>query len=201
MPVTWDAGTARYRAENGRFVDRDTVLDLTRQSLAATGDIAGGLATRVSAGTLPSADWAAVLWQEIKDEHIRQYLAGRGGVAAMTQVDWGSVGGSLSDQRRYFQAFVTQVAAGDMSEGEIRRRSQMYINSARESYERGYRRAIDASEAYGRERWVLGPTENCSGCKALAARGWVEIGELGTVPCAGATECKTNCQCGIEYSA
>lgn len=200
MPARWYPDLARYRdTETGRFLSRERVVELTRQSITATADVAATLTGQLTGGQLSTADFAAVLWQEVKDEHIRQYLIGRGGISVMTQADWGSVGGSLSHQRSYFQAFVTQIAGGDLSEGEIRRRAQMYVNSARESYERAYKRSVIDTGRYSEEKWNLNAGQNCGDCSDLAARGWVPIGELPTVPGAGGTQCLSGCNCYITY--
>lgn len=200
MPARWDAEGARYRDRDGNEISREEVLALTRQSLAATADVVGELADRQADGRLSPADFGDLLWQETKDEYIRQYLVGIGGILLMTQVDWGSIGGMLKRERGYLDNFVSQLSArDDLAPGTVRNRARMYINGAGEAYERAYRRAIVRSGAFSEEYWSLGPTEHCPDCIDLNGRGWVPIGDLPTLPRAGGTQCKNNCTCFISY--
>jgi hypothetical protein len=87
--------------------------------------------------------WEVDFRGKLKDQYIVQYLAGRGGRDAMTQADWGSIGGMLKKQYGYLSRFTGQIAAGELSEegrlkmGQIRARSTMYFNSAGQAFERG----------------------------------------------------------------
>jgi len=203
MPWSFDPRALRYRdGETGRFLPRGRALELANQVIDTGGEAANVLADMVTDGRLSPFDWHERMRREIKDAYVQQYLLGRGGRAQMTQADWGSVGGSISDQYRHLDRkldnFYSQVQAGEMTAGTVAARSNMYINSAREAYERGLKRRLRGS-AYDEERWVLGDAEHCDDCVALAARGWVPFGALPTVPGAGQTACLTNCQCHIEY--
>jgi len=198
MPYTYSPTLARYRDNKGKFVKAETVVALARTSIAATGDIAGGLAGQYKSSELAAKEFKTVMRQEIKDEYIRQYVLSRGGLEQMTAKDWGSIGSMVKSQYAYLNDFTK--ALPDMSEDAIAARAKMYINSANQAANKGAAAAIEASGEFGEERWVLDESkENCSGCADLAAKGWVKIGELGTVPCAGATPCLSNCACRIEY--
>lgn len=195
----WDPRANRYRdADTGRFLPRDQALAFVEQALARTGETANALATMVAEGQIASGDWGERMWQEIKDEHIRQYLSAVGGRAQMTPAMWGANGGILADQMRYFRGFRGEVAAGNLSEAQIAARSRMYINAAREAYERGVQRtAINAGAV--EERWVVNAAaEHCGDCLDLAAQGWQPVGTF-PVPCSGATQCRSNCKCHLEY--
>jgi len=200
MPARWDAEKARYRDADGNEISREEVLDLTRRSLAATADVVGELADRRADGRLSPEDFGDLLWQETKDEYIRQYLVGIGGLLLMTQVDWGSIGGMLKRERGYLDNFVSQMSVrDDLAAGTIKNRARMYVNGAGEAYERAFRRAIGRSGAFTEEYWALGPTEHCSDCIDFNSWGWVPLGDLPTIPRAGGTQCKNNCTCFISY--
>ena len=190
MPFIWDATRARYRdADTKRFVSAKQVADLAQASLEETGKIASGIQAK---------ELGTVLRAEIKKETVRQYLLGRGGVKQMTPRDWGRIGASVAEQYGYLDDFIKE--ADQLSEAQIASRVQMYINSAREGFEKGKAEAIKQSGEFTEERWVMDTSkENCSGCQALAAKGWVKIGELGTFPGSGDTPCLTKCGCKIEY--
>lgn len=151
----WDEKSHRYHdSETGRYISAADVrgyvqdsLDAARMAPAATlegGVVSTGtdmLANLVGNGLLNPADWEAAMRAEIKREYIRQYLLGIGGEGSMTAQDWGSIGGMIADQYRYLDDFADLVAAGELSEGQIRARAAMYVNSAREAFERAQARA------------------------------------------------------------
>jgi len=159
----------------------------------------------VASGRLTVADWEARMRAEIKKEALRQYIAGRGGLDKMTAKDFGSIGGVIGEQYKYLNKFAREIADGKLSEGQIRRRMEMYVNSTREAYERAAARA--AKEAGEDEvRWVLDPgAEHCTGdpgCTELAALGWRKVADdpfKGHVPGDGKTPCKTSCRCHREW--
>lgn len=77
----------------------------------------------------------------LKNAYIQQYLLGIGGQGQLTQKDYGSIGGMLGEQYKYLQNFAREIAAGNLTPGQIRRRIAMYSNSAREGYARARARA------------------------------------------------------------
>ena len=142
MPWRFDPTTGRYRdTDTGRFLSLEAVREFVDQSLAGSRDAVGDIAQLVADGRLSVGDWQNRMRQEIKEEYIRQYLLGRGGRNVMGAADWGSVGGMLADQFRYLRGFAEDVETGDLSAGRIAGRSKMYVNSAREAFERGNARA------------------------------------------------------------
>jgi len=216
MPWTWSDKSHRYHdSATGRFLSKTAVLGYVQSSLdtartAPASTLQGNvnsagtdlLSNLVSNGMMNPRDWHEMMREEVKREYIREYMLGRGGLGSMTQVDWGSIGGMLKEQYHpYLVNFAQQVANGELTEGQIRARSAMYVNSAREAFERGKARAnADATEII----WLLGPvkTEHCPDCEALAALGWQLIADDpfdGAYPCSGATQCLTNCRCDLDY--
>lgn len=143
MPWYWNTASNRYHHRDGTeyFMSRDEVLGYVQQSINAAGSATDQLAGLVTNGQLAPGDWNDLMRQEIKDEYIRQYLLGRGGREQMTAADWGSIGGSLRDQYRYLDGFYENVVTGELTEAQIAARARMYVNSAREAFNRGQARA------------------------------------------------------------
>jgi hypothetical protein len=188
MPYTWDPNLLRFRDERGRFV---TEARVTAWRDAATDAAVGrvqDLATQVAADNIDVATWQAAMRTEIKNRVIQEYLLGRG-PGPFTPADRGSLGGMLTDQFRYLDRFAAEVAAGNLSEAQIRARAAMYIRSAREAYGRAQARArhiiLPAYPGDGGTRcltncgchwefhrrgkvwdcyWVLGDHEHCVDC-------------------------------------
>lgn len=180
MPWYWNEASHRYHdSETGRFLSAAEVRGYVQDSLdaaltASAVTLEGGvvstgtdmLANLVGNGLMSPADWEAAMREEIKREYIRQYLLGVGGRGSMTAQDWGSVGGMIREQYRWLDDFADLVATGELSEGQIRTRAAMYVNSAREAFERA------------------------------SARAWgIPDGSLPYMPGQGQTICLTNCNC------
>lgn len=85
--------------------------------------------------------WLREIRAELKTIYIQQYLLGIGGQAQLMPADYGSIGGMLADQYRYLQNFAQEIAAGNLTPGQIRQRIAMYANSCREGYARARARA------------------------------------------------------------
>lgn len=197
LRFVFDIRVHNYRdLTTGRLLSGETVRGYVSDSILGAEDAVQRLADMVGTGTLRVADWHEAMREEVRGEYIRQYLLGRGGLEQMTQQDWGSVGGMIGEQYRYLRGFADEVA--DLTPEQIAARARMYANSAREAYERANGRRAEA-QGVTEQLWSLGAAEHCDDCVALAGMGWVPLGEHGTYPGAGDTQCLTNCQCHLEY--
>lgn len=212
MPETitwrWDESIQRYReVKTGRLMRREQAIALAEQSLSASISVVDTLAGYVANGQITPADFAELFWREIRGEYIRQYLSAIGGREMMTPADWGRIGGMLKEQKGYYDKFMLELP--NLSEGQIRSRAQMYINSAREANERAH---SIVSKRWGVEEvlWELGQvqTEHCSLCPQWAGMGWQPIGPNGGYPTDmgeswpgdGKTcEGMTNCKCRLRF--
>ena len=150
MSWFWNEAAKRYQWRNGsaRFLSHETVMGYVTESLATAGSAMDLLAEYVAEGLLSVGDWRMLVRQELKKEYIRQYLLGRGGLGQMAYADWGSIGGMLKEQYRWLDGFLDEVAAGRLSEAQIRSRLRMYVNSARQAFERARTRAIMGWEVH-----------------------------------------------------
>lgn len=140
-PIKWLFNQARrvYNRVRGERTDRsvrptDTVRDrYINQSLDGVGELAAQLAS----GDMRTGQWVLGMREQIRRSYISEYLLAKGGRENMTQEDWGRLGGLLQNQYRYLNRFAQDINAGTMSEAQIAQRSQLYIKSARQAYERG----------------------------------------------------------------
>lgn len=202
MTYYWDASVARYRDELGRFVSEQTIYEWRTQSIKATFEFSDSLASRVFNGSITPATWNAEMRELIKREYIRQGLVGYGGRDQMDPTKWGSLGGQLSNQYRYLDRFTAQIAAGELSEGQIRARARMYFESAKQALERG---KWDAKKkaGYAMVGWNVNPmAESCGTCLEFEGMGLQPIEDDpfgGCFPGSGCSECLSNCQCSLYY--
>lgn len=116
-PWIWLPELKRYRdLPTGQFVSADQVqvwvLDSMKASSSATDTLTSMLANKQV--NLPG--WQRAMREEVKQENIRQYILGRGGLEQMTQVDYGSLGGVLKREYAFLDNFADDIATGQLSE-------------------------------------------------------------------------------------
>lgn len=167
----WLPELLRYRdLETGQFVSADQVRAWSYAAIDAANNAVAEATTQLTTGLLNVGDWETIIRQELKDAYIQDYVLGRGGLGQMTQADWGSVGGMLSDQYRHLDDFAAEIANGELTAAQIQARTEMYFESATEAYERAN------------------------------ARSWgVPVDKLPAMPGDGSTQCITNCRCAWEF--
>jgi len=113
----WLPDIQRYRdLDTGRFLPRATVQEFAAEAIRASDNVVSSLSQMVADGLLDVSGWESMMRQELKTAYIQEYILGRGGLAQMTQADWGSIGGMLSEQYKYLDKFALEVADGQLSE-------------------------------------------------------------------------------------
>lgn len=200
----WNAVAGRYyNATTGRFVSAAEVAQGVDALAADTADIMAGLTDSMIAGDLSVAEWQSQMMTLIRDGNRASAIAARGGIAQMSQADWGSVGAANREQYKYLQRFADQIASGKQPlNGSARTRAKMYASAIRTQFEKFARRVAQVYLGAEEERRVLGNAEHCRssddkmGCEEIADMGWQRIGKL---PPIGAAPCLTNCKCHFVY--
>lgn len=199
----WDPNIARFRDELGQFVANEVVQDYVEVSLVSTANAIDTLIEATVEGAMSPLDLESQIREHLKREYLRQYFLGVGGRDRMGFADYGAIGGDLAFQYRKLSGFIEEIAAGDLSEAQIRARLRMYVNSARQAFEKGKHKA-KANAGYTYMQWVMNPAvENCEDCIAFANMGWVAIADDpfdGCRPGSGCTVCLSNCACMIVYA-
>jgi len=161
---TWayDPRTHNYR-RNGRFVAFSVIKNVALQTASASGDMIENLCMQLVNDQLRLDHWQNLMRDAIKNEHLAQYMAGRGGRDQMTYRDYGILGAILKEQYRFLDNFANDIATGNMKAGQIITRARMYIDNAHQSFWRG------RSEAYGMPRLPTYPvacdTECLTNCR------------------------------------
>ncbi len=85
----------------------------------------------------------------------------------MTPRDWGSLGRMLRDQYHYLDGFAADVAAGKLSEAQIRARAQMYMDAGHLAFERG------RAEAFGMPTLPAYPGSGDTACLTHCRCNWM----------------------------
>jgi hypothetical protein len=191
----WDAGAQQYRDASGRFVPRPTIRQTIDDTIAATERDMGALAAELRTGDITGDEWLAEMQARVKDVHLYNAAAAKGGWAQLTEDDLAVVGREVRRQYTYLNRFADQIDHGLVLDGRFLARVELYAEAGRGTFE-----AItgDMMAARGKteEHNVLHPAEHCQGCLDETDRGWVPIGEL--VPI-GARDCLGRCKCTMAY--
>jgi len=140
--------------------------------------------------------WQRRMGRETKQMFVTEYITGRGGLAQMTQADWGRIGAAVKGQYKYIDRFAMQVYRGEMSIAQFEARAERYAGGGWSMFNAGRTQAHMAA-GFTQERRVIQPGDNCRSCLGYAAAGWVPIGDL---PEPGqASECLSNCRCEKKF--
>ena len=148
MPnLVWDPSQFVYReSDSGDLVRAADVEGALELSMQESFNHAASISAALSAGELEVWEAEDRMREEIEAAYIRQFLIGKGGRNNVSLLDWVVVVGLIGAQYRYFERFMSAVAAGSISDGELARRMNMYVAGSRHSYEQGNARSYGALE-------------------------------------------------------
>jgi hypothetical protein len=194
-PWVWDDRAKRYRnTSSGRFITHRTAVKLRDGYTEAKKADMDRLSRRLINKQITLQEWTLEMRRQTKDAYNVQAMLARGGRNNMTQADWGRNGGLLQRQYRYIDNFARDIDAGKLSEGQVRTRARMYIESSTQAFERtraasqgvpslpqypGDGRTVcrancqchlnyKEQEEHWEVTWVLGEAEHCPDCVRLS---------------------------------
>lgn len=192
----WNARALRYIAPSGRFVSRAEVRGAIDQALVNAERRIAGATEALRTGRLGLAPWERLMREEIKNVHLYNAAAARGGWAQMTQADYGRVGQAVRRQYEYLERFGNQIASGRVvPDGRFMMRARSYAQAGRSTYHMTDRR-VHRERGFTEERSLLGIADHCDECVSEEGRGWVRIGDITPI---GSRQCLSRCRCSIEY--
>lgn len=181
-------------------VSRDEVLAALRSLATVSERMLGDLAVAVAEKRLTQSDGVLAGAQLLKDLYNANSALARGGWRQMTFAAWGRNGQILRGEYAYWNRFMTEIAAGNLSESQIRARAALYVGKAYSRFWAEDRILKLESAKWRYEQWIdMDDLVECSDCHDLAALGKVPAGTLKTVPGAGETRCLGACRCLIIY--
>jgi hypothetical protein len=193
----WERTVARYRDKaTGRFVSEFNLIKLQTDFTEYARSNIGNITERLVSGNLDIGAWQKQFAQELKDAYVVNYQIARGGKNAMTQADYGRIGGRLKAEYKYLDNFAQEIASGKLTPEQIRARANQYVAGTRTAYYDG-KTAAGSAAGFTEERRILNPAEHCEDCIGFAAQGWQPIGTL-PEPGTG-SRCRHNCKCEKEY--
>jgi hypothetical protein len=194
----WNAQSQRYTdLATGRFVP---LADVKRAIGGPNGVIVNArieietISEQMARGEIEIGEWQERMGQAVKNLDLATMAAGKGGVAQLTQRDYGLAGQRLRFDYERLELFARDVESGRIKGNRIVERAKLYANRRNGVYENTRRDA--AQEVFSQERRTLGDAEHCSVCVEEAAKGWVEIGTLRKI---GDSPCRMNCRCSFRF--
>ena len=134
----WNDSTKRYRnTESGRWVTDNSRLKLKSDFIDKQLPVLNRWSVALRDGTMSIQEWVLSMRRLIRKSYMTEFLFAKGGVNAMTASDLNLVGDIVKSQYQFLNNFAEQMGAGELSVAQIRSRSEMYVLSSRQSYERG----------------------------------------------------------------
>ncbi len=192
-----------FNVRHGQYEDADTrqvvpdteIADTRFRAIADGVEVATSLLSQFTGGDIAVRELRDDVAVELRRLHSQMFALGRGGWDAVTIADRAIIEQRVRSELAFLRELMRDVAQGNVSEAELNRRLQMYINDANTSYWEG---KTEAQKDAGRreEMRVLNPAEHCASCEGLAGH-WEPIGTL--PPPGDGSECKSNCACGMTY--
>lgn len=139
-------GAAVLGQKPGTFISQAQRVNMRDAFIESQKSRTNELANQLAKGTINIQQWTLSMREEIKTNHITQYLLAHGGRDTMTQADWGRLGQKIRVQYEYLQKFAADVAAGKLTEGQIAARARMYVESSSQSFEQANALAMGAPD-------------------------------------------------------
>ena len=140
---TYDPKSRRFRGPDGRYIAASEIIGIRDEIIVAKKQRTATLVNSLYAGTLTPAAFVLAMRTEIQRTVLMEYMLGRGGANALTQDDYGRIGGILKPQYQYLNTFTTQIMNGDVTKDQATRRAGMYIDASRNAHSRGVSGAWD----------------------------------------------------------
>jgi|GEM_PF-4551860 len=221
--LRWNKRAQRYVSPNGKFIDPvqvrkviDDDIDATAERMRHNGKVLSQAARDYQDGKIDKAAYNAKVQEfkeemqrEVKNMHLANATAAKGGIASMDASAYGQAGkqlqfhyGKLDDFVKELQdnpAIATSDAEGKMP---FERRLNMYAEAGRFTYEtvrqqshldEGYKYAENILESGAHHCKTRGNTE---GCLEQTAKGRVPINEIVMV---GKRTCGPADRCNLKY--
>lgn len=195
----WNDTLGRYIAPNGRIVSQDDIRRALDTAIAKSEQRARALGTAFQNGDITANEFFRDMRRTVKETHLYNAAAAKGGWAQLTDADYGRVGQRVRVEYGYLNDFARDVASGARPiNGRISADAGLYAEASRGTYDRV--QVADMRERGMREEAnVLHPAEHCEGtgsCVGETARGYVPIGKL--IPI-GDRLCGRRCKCTKRF--
>lgn len=195
---TYDRRTGSYRASNGKFIGRATILRLVDEE-------SDRLSTRLKAHTrlltsnsIDLPEWQQRMAEDIKLSGIRMGVFASGGRSQTSSAVYGTVGRELREQYKYLANFAQDLAAGKLSKQQAIARAGMYGGSARVAFHQA-QKVTRKREGFVEAKRSLDPGAiHCASCLLYDTQGqWLPVEQV-TMPTINC-QCMFRCRCAVFF--
>lgn len=184
----WRTAVARWQAKVGQIAQGVDPWD---------GGAAGAPATAAARALAElEADFGEIIDAGWKQAYRMGYSARTGSAPTSFSQRLTS---EIANQIHFAQRFAKDIAAGKPEQPfrmPVRQRSELYAKALNGGYNAG---AVDASPGDELIWWRLGAADHCTDCPVIAASSPYTQATLPSLPGDGATECRSNCACFLEF--
>ena len=133
----WNDTTKRFRnLVTGANITDNRRIGLREEYIQKQLPAIRRLVIQLRDGEITVQEYLLAVRRHIKKAYLGEWLLGKGGINAMTSDDVRLVGIHTQRQYGFLQNFVEQIRNGELSVAQIRSRTEMYIHSATQAYER-----------------------------------------------------------------
>jgi hypothetical protein len=178
----------------GAVVAASVVTNQMRIHTAATFEPLEDITNQLYDGEISLEQWQLVVASELSDAHLAQAAYGAGGMDNLDSEGQEQVSDTLRAEYAFLSAFALAIANGEQSRAKALARIRQYGRATQQSYWKEFSRR-------DRDRlinWTLHPAEHCPDCIDIEAGNPYTAETLPTVPGAGDTRCRGNCNCTLE---
>lgn len=194
----YERATGQYRASNGRFVPRSTILKLVDEE-------SDRLSTRMKAHARLLTDRKIDLGEfqrraadDIKMSSIRMGVFASGGRSQTPQAVYGAVGRELRSQYGFLANFAQDLAAGKLTKEQAVARAGLYGGASRTAFHQA-EKVARKREGFRLAKRVLDINKNhCPSCLRHSTNGiFIPIEQIISpgVDC----ECRSRCRCFLVW--
>lgn len=194
----YDKNTQRYRwVATGKFLGAEAVQNLTVAKIDQIKTDLDTIGQLLIDRKISLSQWEITTAATIKELHVQMYLLGIGGLANITQRDYGIIGQEMVQQYGFLRGFSEDLINSGMSIDMFSHRLSLYADSARGTFERA-RQESHIRAGYLWEKRVRTKSNSCQECIDYALQGWQSIGffPAPTKKCG----CKMKCGCYKLFS-
>ena len=140
----WNDRTKRFRnLVTGVNITDNRRIELREEYIQKQLPAVRRLVNQLRDGEITVQEYLLSVRRHIKKVYLGEWLLAKGGVNAMLSNDVRLVGVHVQRQYQFLQSFIEQVRNGELSAAQIRARTEMYIHSATQAYERGQASSYD----------------------------------------------------------
>lgn len=155
----------------------------------------GQLAEALADGRITAQEWRVAFASEVADMHIAAYVTGAGGVEQLDAEDFAALNAKIDEQLGYLNEWAAELERGELpSVKALKARSNLYAGAANATLYEAQAQSVGATlsqkpgdgktrcrtschcrltfERQGNlllVRWIVGNSEHCEDCLALAA--------------------------------